>query len=332
MLQKVNHFPDLKLLGDPRRLAILRILMEKPATLSQLGASLDVTPARVRHHLVQLEAAGFVKLVDTRPVRGFTEKYYQATAQTYWLNLTLMPEPPKQGRLVVFGSHDPALEMLAEWMKTDPTTPDMLAVPVGSLDGLIALRQGFSQMAGCHLFDPLGGEYNTSYVRHFFPDRPMHVMTLAHRQQGLVVAPGNPSGIRDLADLMRGDITFINRERGSGTRLWLDQQINVLGLDSAQITGYQSEVNTHTQVAEAVRQGCATAGLAVLAAARQVGLGFIPLFEERFDLVIADDAFNSALLLPVLDILQTRRFRNSVENLGGYDSHETGKEISLGQN
>jgi putative molybdopterin biosynthesis protein len=132
-----------------------------------------------------LEAAGFVELVNTRQVRGFTEKYYRATAQAYWLNLVLMPEAPQQGRLVIFGSHDPALEMLAGWMKSDPTTPDMVAVPVGSLDGLIALRQGFSQIAGCHLFDPVGGEYNTSYVRHFFPDQPMHVMTMASPPAGI---------------------------------------------------------------------------------------------------------------------------------------------------
>jgi len=329
MLRKVNDYPVLKLLGDPRRLVILQMLMEKPATLSNLGAKIGVSPARVRHHLVQLEAAGFIELVNTRQVRGFTEKYYRATAQSYWLNLILMPEPPQQGRLVIFGSHDPALEMLAGWMKADPTTPDMLAVPVGSLDGLIALRQGFSHMAGCHLFDPVGGDYNTSYVRHFFPDQRMHVMTLAHRQQGLLIAPGNPHAIRGLADLSREDITFINREHGSGTRLWLDQQITALGLDPVQIKGYQTEVNTHTQVAEAVHQGHAKTGLAVLAAARQAGLDFLPLFEERFDLVIPDDEYNSALLLPILDVLQSSRFRRSLEKLGGYNALETGKEIRL---
>jgi putative molybdopterin biosynthesis protein len=219
--------------------------------------------------------------------------------------------------------------MLAGWMKADPTTPDMLAVPVGSLDGLIALRQGFSHMAGCHLLDPVGGDYNTSYVRHFFPDQRMHVMTLAHRQQGLLIAPGNPHAIRGLADLLREDITFINREHGSGTRLWLDQQITALGLDPVQIKGYQTEVNTHTQVAEAVRQGHAKTGLAVLAAARQAGLDFLPLFEERFDLVIPDDEYNSALLLPILDVLQSSRFRRSLEKLGGYNALETGKEIRL---
>ena len=142
-------------------------------------------------------------------------------------------------------------------------------------------------------------------------------------------SPGNPHGIRGLADLLREDITFINRERGSGTRLWLDQQIITLGINPAQIMGYQTEVSTHTQVADAVRQVHAITGLAGCCQNRQAGLGFIPLFEERFDLVIPNDEFNSALLLPVLEILQSRRFRHSLEELGGYNAQETGKEVYL---
>jgi putative molybdopterin biosynthesis protein len=329
MLEKVNNYPALKLLGDPRRLAILQLLMEKSATLSQMGDAFGVTPARVRHHLVQLEEAGYVELVDTRPVRGFTEKYYQATAQAYWVNLTLLPEPAKQGRLVVFGSHDPALEMLAGWMKSNPATPDMVVYPVGSLDGLVALRQGLCQFTGCHLYDPVGGEYNTSYVRHFFPGQSMHIITLAHRMQGLLVAPGNPKGIQSLADLQREDIVFINRKRGSGTRLWLDQQINASGLDVHQIRGYTTEVNTHAQVANAVHEGRADVGLAVLAAALRVGLEFVPLFDERYDLVIPDVGFDSNLLRPALDFLHTRQFRQILETLGGYYPHNTGNEIHL---
>lgn len=327
MLKNVNDYPALKLLGDSRRLAILQLLMEKPATLSHLGEALRVTPARVRHHLVQLEEAGYVELVDHRPVRGFTEKYYQATAQAYWINLTLLPEQPLQGRVIVFGSHDPALEMLTEWMNANPKTPDMRVYPVGSLDGLVALRQGVSQVAGCHLFDPTGGEYNTSYVRHFFPCQPMHIITLAHRQQGLVVAPGNPHGVQGLMDLAREDLVFINRKQGSGTRLWLDQQIQTLGLDVDRIQGYTTVVNTHAQVANAVQQGRADVGLAVLAAAHLTGLDFIPLFEERFDLVIPEKEFKSEQMVPALDYLHTGQFRKVLEYLGGYNPHDTGSEI-----
>lgn len=327
MLKKVNDYQALKLLGDPRRLAILQLLMESSATLSQLGECLGVTPARVRHHLVQLESAGYIELVKTRAVRGFTEKYYRATARAYWINLALMPEPAQKGRIVVFGSHDPGLERLADWMRSDPNTPDMDVYPVGSLDGLVALRQGLCHFTGCHLFDPADGGYNTSYVRHFFPGQVMHIITLAYRQQGLLVAPGNPRAIQELVDIQREDIRFVNRKRGSGTRLWLDQKISALGVEASHVRGYTNEVNTHDQVANAVYEGLADVGLAVYAAARQAGLDFIPLFEERYDLILTDETFQEKLVAPALDHLHSGQFRMALELLGGYNLQDTGNEI-----
>ena len=211
----------------------------------------------------------------------------------------------------------------------NPHTADMIVLPVGSLDGLIALRQGFCQLTGCHLYDPVGGEYNTSYVRHLFPGQSMQVVTLARREQGLLVAPGNPRQIRGLEDIGRSDLTFINRISGSGTRLWLDQRLGTLGVESAQIPGYNREASTHSQVANAVLQGEADFGLAVFAAARQFALDFIPLFEERFDLVIPDEQYHSVLLLPALEYINTAEFRTAVQGLGGYDTQETGKETLL---
>ncbi len=319
----------IKVLGDPRRVEILQLLMAEPATLSQLGRAMNIHPAKVRHHLKQLEDVGLVEFVRSQEVRGFVEKYYQATAQAYFVNYAVLPQPGKQGTIFALGSHDLALELLADHLGQNSATPNLVALPVGSLDGLIALRQGFCQLTGCHLFDPVGGEYNTSYVRHLFPGQPMHVVTLAHREQGLLVAPGNPHQIRGMEDLGREDLTFINRKTGSGTRLWLDQQLQALGVESAQIRGYNQEVSTHSQVAEAVLQGEADFGLAVLAAARQFNLDFVPLFEERFDLVIPQEHYQSALLVPALDYLHTAQFRTSVQGLGGYDPQESGNEIQV---
>lgn len=327
--KSLQSLETIKVLGDPRRVEILRLLMAEPATLSQLGRALDMHPAKIRHHLKQLEEVGLVEFVSSREVRGFVEKYYQATAQAYFVNYAVLPPPGKQGTIFALGSHDLALELLADHLGQDARTPNLMALPVGSLDGLIALRQGFCQLTGCHLYDPVGGEYNTSYVRHLFPGQPMHVVTLAHRQQGLLVAPGNPHQIRGLEDLGRDDLTFINRETGSGTRLWLDYQLRNLGVESAQIRGYTREVSTHSQVAAAVLQAQADLGLGVLAAARKSGLDFIPLFEERFDLVIPDEHFQSALLLPALDYLHTAEFRRAVQDLGGYDPQETGNEVQV---
>jgi putative molybdopterin biosynthesis protein len=157
----------------------------------------------------------------------------------------------------------------------------------------------------------------------------MHVVTLAYREQGLLVAPGNPRHIQGLDDLGRDDLTFINREAGSGTRLWLDRQIGLIGVETTKIRGYDQDVNTHSKVAAAVLQGQADFGLGVLAAARQYDLDFIPLFEERFDLVIPDEHYQSALLLPALEYLHTAQFRTEVQRLGGYDPQDTGKETHL---
>jgi len=319
----------IKVLGDPRRVKILQLLMAEPATLSQLGRVMDMYAAKVRHHLKQLEEIGLVEFVSSREVRGFVEKYYQATAQACFINYAVLPQPGKQGTIFALGSHDLALELLADHLEQDSATPNLVAIPIGSLDGLMALRQGFCQITGCHLFDPVGGEYNTSYVRHLFPGQPMHVVTLAHREQGLLVAPGNPQQIRCLEDLERDDITFINRKTGSGTRLWLDQQLGKLGVDSAQIRGYDQEVSTHFQVAEAVLQREADFGLGVLAAARQFDLDFIPLFEERFDLVIQDEYYMDPLLTPALEIINDLTFRQAVSALGGYDTTHTGENLPI---
>lgn len=303
--------------------------MVEPATLSQLGRALDLHAANIRHHLKLLEEVGLVEFVASREVRGFVEKYYQATYQAYFVNYAVLPQPGKSGTVFALGSHDLALELLADHLGQDASTPNLVALPVGSLDGLIALRQGFGQLTGCHLYDPVEGEYNTSYVRHLFPGQSMHVVTLAYREQGLLVAPGNPHQVRGLEDLSREDLIFINRKSGSGTRLWLDQQLSAIGLTSTQIRGYDQAVSTHSQVGEAVLQGEADFGLGVLGAARRFNLDFIPLFEERFDLVIPEEHYQSALLMPALDYLHTAEFRAAVQGLGGYDIAHTGENLPI---
>ncbi|MCJ7703269.1 MAG: ArsR family transcriptional regulator [Anaerolineales bacterium] len=316
-------------LGDPRRLEILRLLMVEPATLSQLGAEMGLHPAKVRFHLKKLEGANLVAFVSSREVRGFVEKYYRATAQAYFINLVVFPQPDQKRTIISLGSDDLALELLADQLDQDDSMPRLMALPVGSLDGLIALRQGICQMTGCHLYDPIDREYNASYVRHFFPGQPMHLITLAHRLQGLLVPPGNPKGIQGLGDLVGEGLTFINRKPGSGTRLWLDQQLKAIRAEPHLIRGYTNEVNTHSQVAEEVLSGNADVGLAVLAAARHFHLDFIPLFEERYDLVIPEVEFQSDLLVPMLEHLNSAQFRNSLAKLGGYDPHDTGKEAQI---
>ena len=326
-LRRIQEFEHIKMLTDTRRLAILRLLMAHPATLSQLGQALGEHPARVRHHVKLLEDAGLIEMTDTRVVRGFVEKYYQARAQAFYFHEMILPDGPQGSPLVVLGSHDLALEMLADQVHQAPGAVDCLALPVGSLEGLIALRQGIAQVAGCHLLDADSGEYNLPFVRHLFPDKPVTLVTLAYRQQGLLVAPGNPLGIQGLQDLARPDVTMINRNPGSGTRLWLDRQLQQMGLSGPALRGYKREARTHTAVAEAIHRARADVGLGLEASAHALELDFIPLFAERFDLAFPSEQIESRRLQPLLDILQSAAFRQTIERLEGYESAHTGERL-----
>jgi len=311
------------------RQRILRILMSQPATLSQIGKQLKIHAANVRHHLKRLEEAGFVELTSTNVVRGFVEKYYQASAKAYHVNFLIIPDHRRRNVVVATGSHDLALELLASFVSQDQKKSDFQTIPIGSLDGLIALRQGLGQLAGCHLFDPVTNEYNLPYVRALFPNWKMRVITLIHRQQGLMVTPGNPKNIRGIDDLADKRVRFINRQPGSGTRIWLDQQLARLNLDSEQISGYGREVHTHRRVAAEVLEGRADVGLGLLAVALQSDLDFIPLFNERFDLVIPEEQIHNPNLQPALEILHSKKFRLAIEGLGGYDTHDVGVEVPI---
>lgn len=324
-VRRIKHLEQLKLVADPRRMSILKLLMVQPETLTTLGKHLGEHPARVRHHLKQLEKAGLVDLVDTQVVRGFTEKYYAATAQAFTLNEIILPDNARPDTLLVLGSHDLALEILTRDQGHEPS--HLMALAVGSLNGLIALRQGNAHIASCHLLDAQSGEYNTSFVRHFFPDQPMLLVTLAHREQGLLVARGNPHQVKGLQDLQRPGLRMINRNPGSGTRIWLDQHLLQLGIQPENILGYAQEVRTHTAAAEIIARGSADLGIGLRAAASQHNLDFIPLFEERFDLVFSRELLSTPQLQPTLDRLQSRALRQQISQLAGYHTNQTGSEI-----
>jgi len=328
---RVQGYDHLKILADSRRLTILRLLMVRPATLSQLGEKLGEHPARIRHHVKLLENAGLVEMSEIRAVRGFVEKYYRARAQAFWLQELILPDFGQSQIIPLLGSHDLALEILAELLYREHHGRfELAAVPVGSLDGLIALRQGLSPLAGCHLYDPAAGEYNLPYVHFLFPDQEVWLFTLAHRQQGIILAPGNPHQIADLDDLARPGITLANRNRGSGTRLWLDHALQQRGLPPSETLPCAGEVRTHTAVARLVAQGEADVGLGLEAAARQFQLDFVPLFLERFELAVLRSTAQTQPMQAVLELLNSAVFRNAVAALPGYDSRHCGERRVAG--
>jgi putative molybdopterin biosynthesis protein len=300
--------------------------MDAPATLTQLGKALGEHPAWIRHHLKLLEQAGLVELKEVKITGGFIEKYYQSKAQAYLFQEILLPEKPGKQTVVLSGSHDLALEMLSNLTGGDLY---IFTNPIGSLDGLVALRQGLCNATGCHLYDTGSGDYNTPYVRHFFPDKKMVLLTLAHREQGLIVPLGNPDKIHGLEDISRPGLHFINRNRGSGTRLWLDEQLNRMGLSPEDVPGYTDEVSTHTAVAIAIQEGRSHLGVGIHAAAATNNLGFIPLFQERYDLVVPKEQFEQKQLAPLFDAFYSIGFRHQVESLGGYDVSHLGDQIIL---
>jgi putative molybdopterin biosynthesis protein len=171
------------------------------------------------------------------------------------------------------------------------------------------------------------GKYNTPFVHHLFPDRDMEVITLAYRTQGLIVAKGNPKSIRKISDLTNPKVRFVNRNGGSGTRLWFDSELQKLQIPSAKVNGYDAVVKTHSEAATLIALNKADVSLGLQAAAHQHGLDFIPLFEERYDLVLPRE--NETILLPLLNYIQTTDFRRSLTSLTGYNTSHSGEQIPI---
>ncbi len=331
-MDQISHIDcvsTVRVLASDDRLRLLRLLMRGPATLTQLGNAVGHHPAWVRHHLLSLEQAGLVTLQETRPTKGYVEKFYGATARAYAVNFMVLPEPGERGLLVVLGSDDLALDLLARELRSDPAAPDVVTIAMGSLEGLIALRQGVGQVAGCHLLDPGTGDFNTAYARALFPGRALMLVTLAHRQQGLMVAPGNPLALGTVADVAASGARLVNRNPGSGTRVWLDRLLADAGVAPGSIRGYEVEVMTHGQAAQAVVDGDADVALGILAAARACDLEFVPLLEERYDLVTPREVYESELLVPLLAKLGEDEFKHAIDDIGGYATRETGSVAAL---
>jgi putative molybdopterin biosynthesis protein len=227
--------------------------------------------------------------------------------------------------IVAIGSHDLALDLLGQFLAERHDGLRLSSANVGSLGGLVALRRGEAHLAGSHLLDPETGAYNLSYVRRYLPDMEVMLVTLVGREQGWIVRPGNPKRMAGWADAARPDIAIANRQRGAGTRVLLDYELGRAGIDPAQVQGYEREEYTHLAVAAAVASGAVDAGLGINAAARALGLDFVPLAREQYELIIPRIHAESPLLRPLLDMLHDDAFRAAVDALPGYDVSGMGK-------
>ena len=235
--------------------------------------------------------------------------------------------PEVEGTIVAIGSHDPILDLAASELRSRDPGVTLASSNVGSLGGLIALRDGLCHLAGSHLLEPGTGDYTLPYVDQMLTGRDIAIVRLVHREQGLIVAPGNPLGLSTIADLAQSGLRYVNRQRGAGTRVLLDYELQRAGIDPATLSGYLREEPTHLAVAAAIAAGRADCGLGVQAAARAFGLAFVPVAREPYDLVLERDTADSERLAPLWALMETAGFRASVEALGGYDTTEMGRRI-----
>jgi putative molybdopterin biosynthesis protein len=231
--------------------------------------------------------------------------------------------------ILCIGSHDLCLDVIGDHLrKRDPAYP-LASSHVGSLGGIMALKQSMCHIAGSHLLDPKDGSYNTSYIRRYLSNRDIRIVTLVHRQQGFILPKGNPKKIKGIDDLFAEDIMFINRQAGSGTRVLLDYELSRNGLNGGDIRGYRQDEYTHMAVAVAVLCGKADVGLGIQSAANALGLDFVPLVEERYDLLVPGEIFESAMIQAVLEVIRSSSFKQEVERKGGYSTRDTGNMVAM---
>ncbi len=239
----------------------------------------------------------------------------------------LRPLSSIKNTVVVVGSHDNTLDILADQIRTGHKNLTLSSSHVGSMGGLMAIKKGVCHLAGSHLLDTRDSSYNISYLKKHLPDVRVKLVNLVLRDQGLIVLPGNPKAINGIEDLGRKDVTFINRQAGSGTRILLDFRLTQLGIDPACVNGYENEEFTHMSVAVAVLSGAVDVGLGIYAAAKALNLDFIPVVTEQYDLIIPEIFYESENIRILLDTINSPEFKKRVEFLGGYSTEKTGKVI-----
>lgn len=241
-----------------------------------------------------------------------------------WRALAVSEAPVLPDSLRFVGSHDPAISLLAARVAELVPGKRFDITFAGSLGGLMSLAAGDAELAGCHLWDAETDTYNVPFVKRLLPGRSVTLLTLAHRHLGLLARRGNPLHIQGLADLARPGVRFINRQSGAGTRVWLDVQLNKKHIDRSTIDGYARVVSTHTEVGRALLTGEADTGIGIATIAQTLGLDFVPLTAERYDLVMRDEVWESAAAQALAQWLSSAEARSALAGLGGYDTRETG--------
>ena len=311
------------------------ILAQRGLLVSQAGKGTRVAsaiPSAQAQSQAALRRAGLVHRCEGFLLEALTAGYALPEIQQAFelaLDRWQIPSgerglPPAQ-TIRFTGSHDMAVNALAA--RLGEIAPGaLLEISItGSLGGLIALADGRADLAGCHLWDAESDSYNLPFVRRLLPGQQTVVVTLAHRRLGLILAPGNPLDLHSIPELARPGLRFINRQSGSGTRVWLDAALARAGLPASRIQGYADERHTHSEVARAVAEGLADVGLGLETAAVAYGLDFVFLTRERYDLVLLAETARREPFAQLLSWLASPAASKFISTFKGYDSAETGK-------
>ncbi len=232
-----------------------------------------------------------------------------------------------EGALLAAGSNDPVLDMLQTYMKKSYPEFYIFSANTGSTDGLKALNMGYTDMAWSHLFDPKTGEYNIPFLSAYLPNVKPVVVNLFHRDLGFIVSPGNPFRIRGFEDLPQKRVRLVNRQKGSGTRLLLDHHLKRLGVSPSKINGYDREVYTHFEVGLSILSKEADVGIATIAVSKLLGLPFLPIIRESFDMLLDQSTFFEKGVQAFIEVLNSQAFRKRVDGLGSYDFKNSGKVL-----
>ena len=289
--------------------------------LGQVGDTMMATPAGRGAGAVMslVQADGFLRVPAHSEGIGPGEK----------VKIELLRDEHEiQNTLVFIGSHDNILDVLANLLHRQRPICRLSSAHVGSMGGIMAIKRSEAHLAGTHLLDEETGEYNIPYIKKFLPDIPLQLINLTYREQGLLVPRGNPLDIKGFQDLARREVRFINRQRGAGTRLLTDMHLGRLGINPEQVNGYEREEYTHMNVASAIASNNVDTGLAIRAAAVALDLDFIPVAQERYDIILPKAFLHDPKVIALLQtIRENEEFRRTVAGLGGYDLRDCGMVI-----
>lgn len=305
-------------------------LARQGLVISRAGQGTHVVDKPVLRDDTPLRRATLINRAETFLLEALTAGFTPVEVENalriaweHWRVAESMPVEKPASTLRFVGSHDPAISWLAEHCDQILPGMSMTVEFCGSLGGLIALAQEKADIAGCHLWDMETDTYNAPYVKRLLPGRRVALITLAHRRLGLIVAPGNPAEVRNLSDLTRPGLCFINRQTGSGTRVWLDAALHKTGISTQDIRGYEDECMTHSDVARVIAEGQADVTFGSETAALSFGLSFIPLVRERYDLAIPEEHIE--IIQPFVTWLGSVSGRQAISDLGGYEIQSSGQ-------